>query len=95
MPLTPLLESDDLTEWRLNVRNYFAALSHGDYHLGRVWDALQASEHGQNTIVVILSDHGFLLGARKRFYKTTLWEQSVGTPLIIRDPRPARGPGDR
>lgn len=91
MPLTPWLEGDDLTEWRRNVRDYFAALSHGDYHLGRVWDALQASEHGPNTIVVILSDHGFLLGARKRFYKTTLWEQSVGTPLIIRDPDQPEG----
>jgi arylsulfatase A-like enzyme len=86
MPMTPWLEEGDLTAWRQNVRNYFAAMSHGDYHIGRVWDALMASEHADNTVVVILSDHGFLLGARNRFYKTTLWEQSVATPLIIRDP---------
>lgn len=86
MPFTPWLETGDMTEWRYNVRNYFAALSHGDHHLGLVLDALQATGHAKNTVIVILSDHGFLLGARKRFYKTTLWEQSVGTPLIIHDP---------
>ncbi|NKX45275.1 sulfatase-like hydrolase/transferase [Roseicyclus persicicus] len=86
MPFTPWLETGDMTEWRYNVRNYFAALSHGDHHLGLVWDALQETGHARNTIVVILSDHGFLLGARQRFYKTTLWEQSVGTPLVIHDP---------
>lgn len=91
MPMTPWLETGDWSEWRMNVRNYFAALSHGDFHLGRVWDALQETGHARNTIIVILSDHGFLLGARKRFYKTTLWEQSVGTPLIVLDPDQTEG----
>ncbi len=86
MPQTPDLVNGDLSFWRYNVRNYFAGLSHGDYHLGRVWDALQASRFAANTVVVILSDHGFLLGARNRFYKSTLWEQSAGVPLIIYDP---------
>jgi len=86
MPLTPQLDAGNVDWWRANVRNYFSAMSHGDHHLGRVWDALQASRHAKNTVIVILSDHGFLLGARRRFYKTTLWEQSVGTPLIIHDP---------
>ena len=91
MPETARLKAGDLDWWRANVRNYFAALSHGDHHLGRVWDALKASRHADNTLVVILSDHGFLLGARNRFYKTTLWEPSVGVPLIVHDPtRPAR-----
>jgi arylsulfatase A-like enzyme len=91
LPFTPWLETDDITEWRYNVRNYFAALSHGDYHLGRVLDALEATGLAARTIIVVLSDHGFLLGARKRFYKTTLWEQSVGIPLIIHDPNHGTG----
>lgn len=91
MPMTGQLDAGNLDWWRANVRNYFAAMSHGDYHLGRVWDALQASRHAKDTVIVILSDHGFLLGARRRFYKTTLWEQSVGTPLIVHDPDEAEG----
>ena len=86
MPQTPDLEKGNLNWWRYNVRNYFAGLSHGDYHLGRVWDALQASKFAKNTIVVIVSDHGFLLGVRNRFYKSTIWEQSAGVPIMIFDP---------
>jgi arylsulfatase A-like enzyme len=83
---TPELVNRNWGWWQHNVRNYFAALSHGDYQLGRVWDALKKSKFADNTVVVIVSDHGFLLGTRNRFYKSTLWEQSAGVPLIIHDP---------
>lgn len=76
----------DPNYWRACVRNYFSALSHGDYHLGRVWDALKASRHAADTLVVIGSDHGFHLGDRGRFSKFTLFEQVAGVPLIIHDP---------
>ncbi len=72
--------------WQATVRNYFSAYSHGDYHLGRVLDALQRSGHAENTIVVVTSDHGFHLGNRNLLRKTTLWEQSLRVPLIIFDP---------
>jgi len=80
------LEKGDVDWWRRSVRNYFSALSHGDYHLGRIWDALQASPHAKNTIVIILADHGFHLGDRNLFCKTTLWEIVARVPLIIYDP---------
>lgn len=86
LPENLRLKENDLDWWRASVRNYFAALSHGDFHLGRVWDALQGSAHAKNTVVVILSDHGFHLGNRNRYMKTTLWEQVAGVPLIIHDP---------
>ncbi|MEO0669486.1 MAG: sulfatase-like hydrolase/transferase [Pseudomonadota bacterium] len=72
--------------WRKSVRNYFSALSHADHHLGRVWDALKASPHADNTIVIIASDHGMHLGERNRFRKHTLWEQVANVPLIVHDP---------
>lgn len=86
LPENIKLQENDLDWWSASARNYFAAYSHGDYHLGRVWDALQSSRHAENTIVVVLSDHGFHLGNRNRFMKTTLWEQVAGVPLIIYDP---------
>ncbi|MCD9147436.1 sulfatase-like hydrolase/transferase [Pseudophaeobacter flagellatus] len=73
--------------WRQSVRNYFSALSYADYQIGRVWDALKASPHADNTLVVILSDHGMHLGERNWFGKSTLWEQVANVPLIIHDPR--------
>lgn len=80
------VDPKDVRWWQASVRNYYSALSHGDYHLGRVWDALKASAHADNTVVVILSDHGFHLGNLNRYKKTTLWEQVAGVPLIIHDP---------
>ncbi|WP_330647046.1 sulfatase-like hydrolase/transferase (plasmid) [Thioclava litoralis] len=75
--------------WRKTVRNYFSAYSHADYHIGRVWDALQASGHAGNTITIIGADHGYHMGDKGRFRKYTLWEEAAGVPLIIHDPRQA------
>ena len=88
---TPELAKSDHSWWQHSVRNYFSAVSHVDYHIGRVWDALQASRHAQNTIVVILSDHGFHLGNLNRFLKKTLWEQAARVPLIVFDPANPQG----
>lgn len=76
----------DEDHWRKSVRNYFSAYSHGDYHLGRVLGALARSAHARNTLIVVFADHGFHLGNRNLFRKTTLWEQSLNVPLIIFDP---------
>ena len=76
----------DKRYWQRSVRNYFSAVSHGDYHLGMVWDALQASPHARNTIMVLLTDHGLHLGEKRRFGKSTLLEQVANVPFIIHDP---------
>lgn len=76
----------DRDYWQKSVRNYFSAYSHGDYQLGRVMAALRASVHANNTVVIVVSDHGFHLGNRNLFRKTTLWEQSLHVPFIICDP---------
>ncbi len=72
--------------WQHSVRNYFSAYSHGDHHLGRVLDALWQSRHAENTVVVLISDHGFHLGNRNLFRKMTMWEQSLRVPFIVFDP---------
>lgn len=72
--------------WRRSVRNYFSALTHVDHHLGIVWDTLKSSRFADNTIVILVSDHGMHLGERTRFRKTTLWEQVAAVPMIVHDP---------
>ena len=76
----------DKPYWQKSVRNYFSAVSHGDYQLGLVWDALQASKYAENTIMVLLTDHGLHLGEKRRFGKSTLLEQIANVPFIIHDP---------
>jgi arylsulfatase A-like enzyme len=82
----PNINNSRLRHWKKSVRNYFSALSHTDYHLGRVWDTIKASRHANDTVIIILSDHGFHLGERNRFRKHSLWEQVANVPLIIHDP---------
>ncbi len=79
-------KTDRKRHWQKSVRNYFSAISHGDHHLGTVWNALQSSRHAGNTILVILTDHGMHLGEKRRFGKSTLLEQVANVPLILHDP---------
>ena len=85
------IDNSRIRFWQKSVRNYFSSLSYADYQLGRVWDALKSSRHAENTLVVILSDHGLHLGERDRFTKCSLWEQVANVPLIIHDPAQPAG----
>ena len=68
------------------VQAYLAAVSFVDAQVGRVLDALDASPHRDHTIIVLWSDHGFHLGEKDHFGKTTLWERASHVPLIFAGP---------
>ncbi|SMP41432.1 Arylsulfatase A [Neorhodopirellula lusitana] len=68
------------------TRAYLASVSYADACLGVIFEALQKSEHADNTIVVVWGDHGYHLGEKLRFKKSTLWRESARTPLIVRLP---------
>jgi arylsulfatase A-like enzyme len=76
--------------WEKVHRSYLACNSWADYNVGRILDALEASDHAANTIVVLWSDHGYHQGEKRSFRKFTLWEESTRVPFIILDPRPGR-----
>ncbi len=65
---------------------YLASISFVDACVGRVVDALQASQYAKNTYVVVWSDHGFHLGEKNHWAKRTLWEESTRVPLLISGP---------
>lgn len=68
------------------VRSYLGSISFVDSQVQRVLDALDASPHADNTIVVLWSDHGWHLGEKQMTGKTTLWERSTRVPLIFAGP---------
>ena len=82
-------------EWQHAVQAYLASTSFVDACVGRVLDALAASEHADNTIVVLLSDHGFHLGEKERWAKRSLWERSTRVPLVIAAPGQEAGTSAR
>ena len=76
----------EAVQWEPLVRAYLASTSFVDSQVGRVLDALEASGQAANTIVVLLSDHGWHLGEKGISGKNTLWDRSTRVPLIIAGP---------
>ncbi len=72
--------------WEYAVRSYLATISYMDAQLGRVLEALDASVHAANTIIVFWADHGFHLGEKQRWAKRSLWEESARAPMIFAGP---------
>jgi arylsulfatase A-like enzyme len=68
------------------VRAYLAATAYADAQMGRVLDALEKSDYRDNTIVVLMSDHGFHLGEKHHWQKSTLWEEATHCLLMFRAP---------
>lgn len=67
-------------------RAYAASTSYVDAQVGRVLDEFAALGLERNTIVVVWSDHGFLLGEHAMWGKHTLFEGALRAPLLIRHP---------
>lgn len=68
------------------VRAYLATTAYADAQIGRVLDALEKSEYRDNTVVVFMSDHGFHLGEKHHWQKSTLWEEATHCNLVVRVP---------
>jgi arylsulfatase A-like enzyme len=73
-------------QWREAVQGYLASISFADAMLGRLLDALEASDYADNTIVVVWSDHGWQLGQKQHWRKFALWENVARCVLMVRTP---------
>lgn len=72
---------------RRHARNYFAAVTGVDHHVGRLLAALDEQELSDNTIVIFTSDHGEMLGSHGLMHKVVWHEESMRVPMIVRWPR--------
>ena len=77
----------EAAEWKNLVRSYLASTAFVDAQVGRIIDAVDASHLGDNTIVVLWSDHGWHLGEKAITGKNTLWERATRVPLIFAGPQ--------
>lgn len=68
------------------VQAYLATTAYADAQMGRVLDALDNSPYHDNTIVILMSDHGFHLGEKHHWQKSTLWEEATHCLLMLRVP---------
>jgi choline-sulfatase len=68
-------------------RAYYGALSYVDDQIGVLRQALDESGFGEDTIVLLLADHGDMLGERGLWYKMSFFEPACRIPLIVHAPR--------
>jgi arylsulfatase len=80
-----LRETTPLERRRTTLR-YYALCSYVDAQFGRVLRRLEEKGEAENTFVIFTSDHGEMLGDRRRFSKYCLYEGSVRVPLILAGP---------
>lgn len=78
----------DLTETgaRQARAAYFAAVSFVDAQVGVILDAIDRLGRWDRTVVLLTSDHGFLLGEHGAWGKHGLFERVVRVPLIVAAP---------
>jgi arylsulfatase A-like enzyme len=83
-PRTEQVVSDQLAE-------YYGLITHMDEQIGRVLNTLEHSGHADDTIVVFAADHGLAVGSHGLLGKQSVYEHSMGCPLLFAGPGIPRG----
>ena len=65
---------------------YFSAVTLIDRGIGRILDALEETNQLDDTVVILTSDHGEMLGDRGMYMKMVPYEGSARIPLMIAGP---------
>ncbi len=82
--LAPWPRTEDVV--RDQLAEYYGLVTHLDEHIGRVLKSLKDSPHADNTIVIYAADHGLALGSHGLLGKQSIYEHSMGCPLIFAGP---------
>jgi choline-sulfatase len=71
-----------------NARHaYYGNVSYCDDWAGRLLETLKQLKLDDNTMVIVLADHGDMLGERGLWYKMNFFEGSARIPLIVHSPK--------
>jgi arylsulfatase A-like enzyme len=77
--------------WRRSQSVYWGYVTLLDELIGRVLGRLDSLGLSEDTIVLMLADHGEMMGSHGLFQKSSMYEESLHVPCIVRAPRMAAG----
>ena len=84
------IEADvtDITDQQIRNarRGYYANVSYFDDWLGKIIATLEETEQLDDTVIIVTSDHGDMLGDRGAWFKMSFHERSARVPLVIAGP---------
>jgi choline-sulfatase len=66
---------------------YYGAVSYVDDQVGMLLGSLRDAGYAEDTVVIVLADHGEMLGERGLWYKMSFFEPACRVPLVIHAPR--------
>jgi len=95
----PALESTRPWPWfgvsedeaRQSKQAYYATISFVDAQIGRLLDSLDRLDLADKTLVVFWSDHGYFLGEKGLWKKTSCFERVARAPLVMAGPDVSAG----
>jgi choline-sulfatase len=82
------LDLQSLTDAQVRAarRAYYGGLSYVDDQVGSLLGVLAEARFAANTVVLLLADHGDMLGERGLWYKMSFFEPACRIPLIVHAP---------
>ena len=82
------LDKTQVTEAQVRAarRAYYGAVSYVDDQVGALMATLGQARLDSNTVVLLLADHGDMLGERGLWYKMSFYEPACRIPLIVHAP---------
>ena len=69
------------------TKGYYRMITGVDAAVGRVFEALEALNLADNTVVILMGDNGYFVGERGYAGKWLPHEPSIRVPLLLYDPR--------
>lgn len=76
----------DEEQLKIATRQYYAAVSGLDDNFGRLLDAVKAEGLYDDTMIVLSSDHGDMMGSHGLMGKHVWYEESIRIPFAVRIP---------
>ncbi|MEM9341321.1 MAG: sulfatase-like hydrolase/transferase, partial [Bacteroidota bacterium] len=78
---------DTPEKWRESVRGYYRLITGVDDAIGQLMTKLEEIGEADNTVIILMGDHGFYLGEHGLAGTWYPHQESLKIPLAIYDPR--------